>query len=371
MHFTDYAQDFASADESTLPQHGTRPRRSVGNGRTWAIVLAAGEGARLRALTANTEGISVPKQYCSLSSGPTLLREALQRAYGIAPRRRTCVVVADQHARWWNPLELELELPAGNVIVQPENRGTANGILLALLQILERDPAARVVLLPSDHHVADEGALATALVGAVDALVDRRAEVVLLGAVPEDADPELGYIQTDGHAQRGLAQVSAFVEKPTRAHATRLIAAGALWNTFIVAANGDELLELLRSRMTYVVPAMQRCLSGRYPRIAPWLELRALYRELPAVDFSRDVAQQHPTAFHVLRIPACGWSDLGTVDRVRRALSVYGRRVARRDGGTGSVSLARALWSERLPAHAVCDLTDELGVGAVEMMPAG
>ena len=47
MHFTEITQDFAGLDETNLPRHGTRAQWSAGNGRTWAIVLAAGAGTRL------------------------------------------------------------------------------------------------------------------------------------------------------------------------------------------------------------------------------------------------------------------------------------------------------------------------------------
>ena len=93
------------------------------NTNTWALVLAAGEGSRLRSLTTMRSGVAVPKQFCSLQGGPSLLQEALQRAEAVAPRARICTIVAEQHRRWWEgPL---WSLPAQNVIVQPDNRGTA------------------------------------------------------------------------------------------------------------------------------------------------------------------------------------------------------------------------------------------------------
>ena len=69
------------------------PRQLLADGRdreaaamsTWALVLAAGEGSRLRALT-TTNGVAVPKQFCSLQGGPSLLQEALHRAEAVAPR---------------------------------------------------------------------------------------------------------------------------------------------------------------------------------------------------------------------------------------------------------------------------------------------
>ena len=43
-------------------------------------------------------------------------------------------------------------------MVQPENRGTAAGILYPLLRLAELAPEASVALFPSDHHVSDDGA---------------------------------------------------------------------------------------------------------------------------------------------------------------------------------------------------------------------
>ena len=84
---------------------------------TWALVLAAGEGSRLRILTTSPSGTAIPKQFCSLFEGPSLLHEALRRAQAVADNAHTCVVVAEQHRRWWQGA-LD-SVPAENVIVQP------------------------------------------------------------------------------------------------------------------------------------------------------------------------------------------------------------------------------------------------------------
>src|SRR5262249_40118573 len=65
------------------------PDREAAAMSTWALVLAAGEGSRLRALTTH-RGVAVPKQFCSLVGGPSLLEEAVLRAEAIVPRQRVC-----------------------------------------------------------------------------------------------------------------------------------------------------------------------------------------------------------------------------------------------------------------------------------------
>ena len=93
----------------------------TGRQRTWALVLAAGDGTRLATLTTDANGRSVPKQFCSLNGGLSFLEETVQRAQSVVPRERICAVVASGHARHWSRV-LE-SMPLSNIIAQPRNRG--------------------------------------------------------------------------------------------------------------------------------------------------------------------------------------------------------------------------------------------------------
>ena len=309
------------------PSGDSRPLRRPppAGGGTWAVVLAAGEGSRLRALTTTESGIAVPKQFCSLRGGASLFEEALERAAAIAPIERISTVVAEHHAEWWG--RSLAGLPPANVFVQPQNRGTALGILLALLHIFERDAHARVVILPADHHVGEEPVLAKALVQAVAAVRARPADILLLGVTPEEPDTELGYIVPAKDVGDGSAPVAWFVEKPTVRDAQALIARGALWNAFIITARATALLELfdrfdpgLLRRMRF---AVRRANVGVHASTA----LVDLYLRERSVDFSQDIAQRYGAVFRVLRVPACAWTDLGTVQRVTKTLLAAPRSV--------------------------------------------
>src|SRR6185437_6374022 len=283
----------------------------------WGLVLAAGEGSRLRSLTRSASGASVPKQFCSLRGGPSLLHEALRRAQEVAARQRICTVVAEAHRHWWEPLLAHL--PGENVIVQPQNRGTAHGILLPLLHIFERDPQARVLLFPSDHHVRRELVLARALRAAAQRLQVDGSEILLLGLHPEESDPELGYI-VPGAEDSGSWRVRRFVEKPSTSIAQELIAHGALWNAFILGAPVASLLKLLGHRVGATLDHMRSAVRADRAAGAPSGAVAALYQRLPEVDFSRDVLIGQESQLRVLAVPQCGWSDLGTLRRVGDAL---------------------------------------------------
>jgi mannose-1-phosphate guanylyltransferase len=340
----------------------TAPPRHIG--QTWAIVLAGGEGARLRSLTADAGGQSVPKQYCSLRSGPSLLEEALVRAGAVVDRERVCAVVAAQHRRWWTPSLASV--PLHNVIAQPQNRGTANGMLLALSCVLERDPLANVVVLPSDHYVRDEITLAAAVHRSLRSLRARAAEVVLLGVAPEDADSELGYIVPAERVGDVPVGVRKFVEKPPRREAAALIAEGALWNVFIVVAHALSLLDLLRAKDAPLVERMRTAWRLDAQSLSGYSAVAELYRTLPTLDFSRDIAEGRESSLSVAQVPPCGWSDLGTPERVAKAL----RRPVAVDAHRAALSAAALSLEERLKQRQAASIERVARCGA-EPLSAG
>jgi mannose-1-phosphate guanylyltransferase len=284
----------------------------------WALILAAGDGTRLRQLTTTSGGVAVPKQFCALDNGPSLLEGALERARGIAAQEQICAIVAARHEPWWS-VQLDA-LSSPNLIVQPENRGTANGILLPLLRILDRDPDARIVLLPSDHHVREEARLARTLRQAAGRGGFAEAEIVLLGLEPHEADPELGYIIPADGGSAGVRKIERFVEKPEATLARMLIDQGGLWNAFIIAANGRALLRLFERRCPSIVRAMRTIVTDGADGADGSRALAKLYADLPELDFSRHVLQGQERYLRVLAVPDCGWSDLGTPQRVAEAV---------------------------------------------------
>jgi len=107
---------------------------------TWSIVLAGGEGERLRALTNRWLGAHRPKQYCAFVGNRSMLQHTLDRAVVVSGTDRTLVVVARQHAPdVWDHLD---KVHWEQTILQPRNCGTAPGIFLPLALIYLKDPEA-------------------------------------------------------------------------------------------------------------------------------------------------------------------------------------------------------------------------------------
>lgn len=297
--------------------HDQQPVGMLANaGHDWSLVLAGGEGSRLRSLTMTASGVAVPKQFCSFGGDVSLLHDALSRAQSVTKAERTCVVVSEHHRLWWQALDLRI--PDQNVIRQPRNRGTATGILLPLLKIMQRDPKAGVLVLPSDHFVRNEAALAASLRAAMRSVRQHPDQIVILGISPDEADPELGYIVAETDGDPDLRAVTEFVEKPSAAVARTLVARGGVWNSFIFAAHGAALLRAFEERCPRLVTEMRHIIasSGHMAQH----ELLDLYEHAPDLDFSRDILQRSPSMLRVLTVPPCGWSDLGTPRRLTEAL---------------------------------------------------
>jgi mannose-1-phosphate guanylyltransferase len=311
---------------------------------TWALLLAGGEGRRLSGLSTDRTGRVVPKQYCSLHGGPSLLRCAIERALSVTDPERICIIVAEEHRRWWWPLVQEF--PAQNIVVQPRNRGTANGVLLQLLQVTEGDPDADVIVLPSDHFVGEEEILIAAMQQAVQRARAAPQQIVLLGMAPMAPDPELGYIVAGRQDGEGIRQVITFVEKPAVATAALLIKRGALLNTFILAARCTALLELFARVRPEALKSMREAMDFHKDRRAA---LAALYERLPVLDFSGELlANGRGSGLRVLAVPECGWNDLGTPERLGRTLMQFEgagwQAVEGSEPAAAAVDLAENYW---------------------------
>ncbi len=289
----------------------------------WALILAGGDGSRLRALTTKPCGTAVPKQFCSLAGARPLLEDAIVRASNLVAPERICTIVAQQHRQWWSESSELSRLPHDNLIVQPRNRGTGIGVLYSVLHILARDPEARIVMLPSDHYVRDEPVLRDALAMALQRVEEGKDRPVLLGMEPDASDTDLGYIVPGGPDPAGGQRVAKFIEKPNAEIAGGLIEQGGLWNAFIIAATAQTLLNLFLPRYAAIVMEMQVILSRRLSLGLPaggWPALVDMYTRLPSLDFSRDILEDKVSSLCVVRVPPCGWSDLGTPRRVGETL---------------------------------------------------
>jgi mannose-1-phosphate guanylyltransferase len=287
----------------------------------WAIVLAGGEGARLRSYVLQRLGEAKPKQYCTFYGGRSMLEHTLDRAAFLAGSERTVTVVAPAHARWAND---QLADHRGIVVTQPVNRETGPGLYLPLAYVRARDPNALVYILPSDHYVRPADRFCDALAAAGELATSEPDAIVLTGVPPETPDGEYGYIEPAQEWIGGARRVAGFLEKPSREVALDAIARGAMWNTMVMAATTDALWAAGRACIPDVIE--------RFDALIPYLGTRRegdalddAYHAMPVANFSRDVLERATDRCLVAPLPGIEWSDWGQAERIEATLSRRGR----------------------------------------------
>ncbi len=294
-------------------------------GGRWAVILAGGDGIRLRSLTRMIAGDERPKQFCPILGRDTLLEQTRRRATLAVPADRSLVVVTRAHERFYGPL-LD-RMPSRNLVIQPENRGTAPAILYALLRLATTAPTGLVAILPSDHYVSDDAEFMAHVDRAFEAVRARPETVVLLGITPGSPEVEYGWIEpAEPVAIQGaptLFRVRRFWEKPSRALAEELWARGCLWNTFVMVGRVSAFLALIRSATPDLYEAFEEVrLALNTGRETEAVE--AVYDRLPSMNFSHQVLAARPASLAVLPVSGVEWSDWGEPGRVLTSLARIG-----------------------------------------------
>ncbi len=300
-----------------------KPEPPMGvKGHLWSIVLAGGEGVRLRPLITRLYGEDRPKQFAALLGSRSLLQHTLDRTRLAVPAERTVVVAMRAHQAYLT--ETLRGASIRRVLVQPEDKGTAAAILLPAHWIHWQDPEALVAIFPSDHFVLEEQAFMDHVSDVAEVVRDHPGWMCLVGASPTEPDPEYGWIEPgeiSGWSPVGepLHWVRKFWEKPSPLTARACLEKGWLWNTFVLVARASLFLELgaqflrqLHERLSLIRPFKDGELEG-------WA-LQQAYELSQKLSFSRSVLELCPPCLVVSRLPALTWGDWGTPERVVKSL---------------------------------------------------
>jgi mannose-1-phosphate guanylyltransferase len=308
----------------------------------WAIVLAGGEGARLSSLAERICGSARPKQFLPLLGARSLLDQTIDRVARRVPAARTVVVGKSAHAPFLSPLAERQDL---HLMLQPHDRGTAAGVLYPVHWVAHQAPDAVVAIFPSDHLVLEEEAFMACVEETAEWVRHDPRWIALLGATPTDPEPEYGWIEPGEAVDEGGAfrHVRRFWEKPSPAQARRCLAAGCVWNTFVFVATAERLVAVGRDLLPTLHDRLRRIWSWAGTEHEAWAVEQA-YRLAPCASFSDSVLAAAPEMLVVRRLPPLTWCDLGTPDRVLRAL-----RLMRLQPAWLSAALERPA---RLPAPA-------------------
>lgn len=297
------------------------------------IVLAAGEGMRLRSFILRLKGKPLPKQYVNFIGSRSMLEHTFHRAEKMIPPDRLFTVVSRDHLAHSEVSRQLAARPREAVVLQPENKETGPGLLLPLMHVYKRHPDAVVVIFPSDHFIVEEDLF----MGHVD-LACRQVErnpsrVLLLGMKPDGPEGEYGYIlpieKEDSEFSIPAHRVSHFIEKPHPAVAQELIGKGGLWNTMVMVFKAKTLIDLVRR----AAPKLHQAFHRIWQAIGTAKEtavIKEVYRKIESINFSKELLEIFPSqdssSLWVLPVRGVSWSDWGSEERIMNVLQRTGRR---------------------------------------------
>ncbi len=191
------------------------------------FILSGGSGTRLWPLSRG----SYPKQFQPLAgSEASLLQQSCLRVN--ASVFAHCSVLCNNEHRFLVAEQLQQAgIEDATIVLEPVGRNTAPAALISALMVADRDPEALVLLMPSDHVIADTKGFQSSVKKGVDAATGGR--IVTFGVKPDKPETGYGYIEV-GDVHNSVHAVSRFIEKPPKAKAEAYLQAGNfLWNAGI------------------------------------------------------------------------------------------------------------------------------------------
>lgn len=268
------------------------------------VILSGGAGTRLWPVSVPER----PKQLQPMTGARTMLQETVLRVRDAALFSEPLIVAGQGHSEAIDAQLGQIGLPPARLILEPAGRNTAPAIALAAL---EADPDELLLVLPSDHVVADPAAFHAAV--RIAAPLAEQDWLVTFGIRPDRPETGYGYIKRGNGLGDGAFAAERFVEKPDRATAEAYLADGSYdWNGGIFLLRAGRYLDALEAHAPDILAAAKEAMSAGLrngTRIRPDADAFASARS-ESVDYAVMEKDERVAVVPV----AMGWSDVGSWD---------------------------------------------------------
>jgi len=288
----------------------------------WGLILAGGDGKRLREFVRLRFNSERPKQFCAFHGTRSMLANTIARVRSRIERDRLFVTIRSGQ-RLYAVDQLE-DVPDENVVEQPMNKETGPAILLGLLHVYEHDPEGIVAIFPADHFIRENVQFMAHVDSAVRYLQSSESDVVLIGAEAQYPETDYGWIEISGGvpSERNIEayRIYRFWEKPSFERACMLTTVRAFWNTMVVVGKVKNLLGKFKRMSPWLFEAFTPLANGLGLACEKDLACR-IFSSIRPVNFSAEILA--PEVDDLVVIPARGvyWNDWGRAERIEMDIS--------------------------------------------------
>jgi mannose-1-phosphate guanylyltransferase / mannose-6-phosphate isomerase len=269
------------------------------------VILCGGSGSRLWPMSRRL----LPKQFLPLAGERTLFQDTVLRTRGLAGAGAP-IVVTNAEQRFLAADQLaEIGVRPAALLLEPAGRNTAPAVAAAALAAMRDDPAAVLLVQPSDHVIGDVAAFHA--VTAQAAAAAREGFLVTFGILPTEPATGYGYIEAGEPIAGDVVRVRRFVEKPSLDKAKGFLAQGGFyWNSGMFVFRAARYLEAL-GRLRPEILAAVRAAMDKATTDLEFLRLDAEAFAASPAD-SIDYAVMERTEAGAMVRAAMRWSDVGS-----------------------------------------------------------
>ncbi len=271
------------------------------------VIMAGGTGTRLWPLSRR----AMPKQFQSLVSDRTLLRETFDRVKNLVPMENIFICTG---AAFVDITLTELpEVTRQHIIIEPTPQGTCSAIALTTEHLTRKNADIIIATIASDHAIENPEEFSHSLTAAFALVESNREKIATIGINPTKPDTGLGYIKIG--AEFGLYEgkksyfIDTFKEKPDAETAEEYLASFEyLWNAGYFIFSGKQFTEWV----THFVPETADIVRNfSFPLSETDAEK---YAHCPSEPIDTAIIEQLPTESRIVIPSALKWSDIGSWD---------------------------------------------------------
>ncbi len=267
------------------------------------VILSGGSGTRLWPMSVPDR----PKQFLALTGERTMFEQTILRAADADHFAPPLIVANARHAELIEEQLRNVGIEAGGIILEPCARNTAPAIGLAATLAGN----APMLVMPSDHVIADEAAFLAAVENALPLISD--GWMVTFGIQPDGPETGYGYIKIGEELAPGVHRVDRFIEKPGADRAKAMLAEGShAWNGGIFLFSGATYLAALELHAPAMLKSVRDAMANATRTGLRLLPEGAAFESSPSD--SVDYAVMEKADLVAVAPVSMGWSDVGSWD---------------------------------------------------------